>query len=191
MEYLRGKNLGELLLKCGGQMRESEAVGYIRKVGEALEEVHRDKILHRDIKPDNIMVTNEGRVVLVDFGIARAFAAGKTKRMTQNLTPEYAPLEQYSAQGKFGPSTDIYALGATLYYLLTGEIPVSAGDRIQGVELQSVRDFNPNISETVAQAIIQAMAIRADERPHNVRAFLRMLKGKTPTHNTKPNLDYS
>lgn len=186
MEYLRGNNLGDLLPKRGGQMGESEAVGYIQQVGEALEEVHRDNILHRDIKPDNIMVTNEDRVVLIDFGISRAFAAGKTKQMTRFYTEGYAPLEQYGLQGKFGAFTDIYALGATLYHLLTGKVPVSATDRIQGVELQPVRDFNPTISTTVAQAIIQAMAIKAEERPQSVQAFLKMLKGKTPTHNIKP-----
>jgi serine/threonine protein kinase len=112
---------------------------------------------------------------LVDFGAARSFMAGKTGRMTVILTPGFAPLEQYAEQAKRGAYTDIYALGATLYYLLTGEVPVSATDRASGVRLRSVREINPMLSERVEKAVMKAMAMRVEERPQSVKEFVRLL----------------
>jgi len=114
MEFLRGRSLAKLVGKRGGALEEEEAVGYILKVCDALKVVHKAGYLHRDIKPQNIIVCEDGRVVLIDFGAARAYMAGKTGRMTVILMPGYAPLEQYVEQAKRGAYTDIYALGATL-----------------------------------------------------------------------------
>jgi serine/threonine protein kinase len=133
------------------------------KVCEALDVVHKAGYLHRDIKPENIIVCGDGRVVLVDFGAARSFMAGKTGRMTVILTPGFAPLEQYAEQAKRGAYTDIYALGATLYYLLTGQVPVSAADRFSGVELRGVREINGRVSRQVEEAVMKAMAMRVEK----------------------------
>jgi serine/threonine protein kinase len=173
MEYLRGKSLAKLVEERGGALSEKEAVGYILKVCEALDVVHKAGYLHRDIKPENIIVCEDGRVVLIDFGAARAYMAGKTGRMTVILTPGYAPLEQYAEQAKRGAYTDIYALGATLYYLLTGQVPVSAADRI----LRGVREINGRVSRQVEEAVMKAMAMRVEERPQSVGEFVRLLKG--------------
>jgi serine/threonine protein kinase len=175
MEYLRGKSLAKLVEERGGALSEKEAVGYILKVCEALDVVHKAGYLHRDIKPENIIVCGDGRVVLIDFGAARAYMAGKTGRMTVILTPGYAPLEQYAEQAKRGAYTDIYALGATLYYLLTGQVPVSAADRFSGVELKSVREINGRVSRQVEEAVMKAMAMRVEERPQSVEEFVRLL----------------
>jgi WD40 repeat protein/predicted Ser/Thr protein kinase len=177
MEYLRGKSLAKLVEERGGALGEKEAVGYILKVCEALDVVHKAGYLHRDIKPDNIIVCGDGRVVLVDFGAARSFMAGKTGRMTVILTPGYAPYEQYATMARFGPTLDIYALGATLYYLLTGEVPISAPDRAIGVELKSVREINGRVSRQVEEAVMKAMAMRVEERPQSVGEFVGLLKG--------------
>jgi WD40 repeat protein len=91
------------------------------------------------------------------------------------LTPGFAPLEQYAEQAKRGAYTDIYALGATLYYLLTGEVPVSATDRASGIRLRSVREINPMVSERVEKAVMKAMAMRVEERPQSVKEFVRLL----------------
>jgi len=175
MEYLRGKSLAKLVEERGGALSEQEAVGYILKVCEALDVVHKAGYLHRDIKPENIIVCGDGRVVLVDFGAARSFMAGKTGRMTVILTPGFAPLEQYAEQAKRGAYTDIYALGATLYYLLTGQVPVSAADRFSGVELKGVREINGRVSRQVEEAVRKAMAMRVDERPQSVEEFVQLL----------------
>jgi WD40 repeat protein/predicted Ser/Thr protein kinase len=177
MEYLSGKSLAKVLGERGGVLGEQEAVGYILKVCEALEVVHRAGYLHRDIKPENIIICDDGRVVLVDFGAAREYVAGKTGRMSVILTPGYAPLEQYAEKARRGAYTDIYALGATLYHLLTGLVPVSAPDRATGVELKSVREVNPGVSEGVSEAVMKAMAMRVEERPQSVDEFVRLLKG--------------
>jgi serine/threonine protein kinase len=175
MEYLRGKSLAKVVEERGGALSEQEAVGYILKVCEALDVVHKAGYLHRDIKPENIIVCGDGRVVLVDFGAARSFMAGRTGRMTVILTPGFAPYEQYATKARFGPTLDIYALGATLYYLLTGRVPVSAPDRVIGVELKSVREINGRVSRQVEEAVMKAMAMRVEERPQSVEEFVKLL----------------
>ncbi|MGV3719417.1 MAG: protein kinase domain-containing protein [Actinomycetota bacterium] len=182
MEYLRGKSLGGLLEERGGPLPESEATGYIRKVADALAVVHGAGLLHRDIKPDNVVVTDTDRTVLLDFGTAREFAAGKTRKMTAMLTPGYAPLEQYSQQARFGTFTDVYALAATLYHLLTGELPVAALDRIQGVDLPTVRQLNPRVSAATEHAVLQGMQMEVAKRPQTIQAFLALLGGPAAGH---------
>jgi WD40 repeat protein len=140
-----------------------------------LDVVHKAGYLHRDIKPENIIVCEDGRVVLIDFGAARAYMAGKTGRMTVILTPGFAPYEQYATMARFGPTLDIYALGATLYYLLTGEVPISAPDRAIGVELRGVREINGRVSRQVEEAVMKAMAMRVEERPQSVEEFVKLL----------------
>ncbi len=179
MELLRGRSLLKLLEETG-PVPEYETVEYATRVGEALEVVHGANLLHRDIKPDNIMLTDDGRVVLIDFGNARTFAAGKTGRMTTMLTPGYAPLEQYGQQVRFGPFTDVYALGATLYHLATGQMPADATDRATGAPLTPPHEVNPHVSVGVSEAIVWAMAIRIDERPQTVGAFVSALRAGLP-----------
>ena len=176
MEALRGKTL-LTLVEERGPLPVSEAVGYIEKVGEALATVHQAKLLHRDIKPDNVIVTDDGRVVLLDFGTAREFATGNTRRMTAMLTPGYAPLEQYGQQARFGVFTDVYALGATFYHLLTGQIPVQATDRMMGVELQPPHRLNRAVPSAVSDAVVWAMQVPVQDRPQTVGEFLRALRG--------------
>jgi serine/threonine protein kinase len=183
MELLRGRTLGQLLEERG-PLPEHEAVGYIRRVGEALEVVHRASLLHRDLKPDNIMLTGDGNVVLIDFGTARTFAAGKTGRMTTMVTPGYAPLEQYGQAVRFGPFTDVYALGATLYHLLTGQMPAPATDRATGVELAAPRSINPAVSPGVDRAVMWSLKMRVDERPQTVRQFVDALESAAPPEPT-------
>jgi serine/threonine protein kinase len=174
MEYLRGTSL-EGLLEERGLLPEREAVGYIVRVGEALQVVHAANLLHRDIKPGNIMLTDDGRIVLIDFGTARTYTAGKTGRMTTMVTPGYAPLEQYGQKVRFGPFTDIYALGATLYHLLTGHMPADATDRVTGVALKAPHEVNPAVDEEVSAAVMWAMEIRVDQRPQTVGVFTAAL----------------
>ena len=175
MEFLEGSTLSKRILEKG-MLDESEAVSIAEKVGGALKVVHDAGIIHRDLKPDNVCLTKDGRVVLIDFGTARAFASGKTVKQTTMLTPGYAPLEQYGQQARFGAYTDIYALAATLYHAVTGQVPPQATDRAAGVELKAPRDLNPKLSRAFSDAIVWAMQVKASERPQNIGAFLDAIK---------------
>ncbi len=179
MEFLEGQSLLQRITEKKS-LNEKEVVDIANKIGDALAAVHAAGLIHRDIKPDNIMLTNDGRVVLIDFGTARSFASNKTVKQTAMLTPGYAPLEQYGQQARFGAYTDIYAIGATLYHALTGELPSPATDLASGVELKAPNTINPNISQGVSNAILWAMKVKADERPQSVKAFLDALEKTAP-----------
>lgn len=169
MEYLHGQTLSQLLQERGGVMPEQEAVEYIFQICDALQVVHQRGYLHRDIKPSNIIVTHEGRAVLIDFGAAREFTAGQTRAYTMMLTPTYAALEQYGATTKLDERTDLYALGATLYHLVTGQPPLPAPDRARGLPLPAPHQIAPEVSEGVSRAIVHAMGLHPEERPASVR----------------------
>lgn len=175
MEYLKGQTLAELLKKTQGKLSEAKALEHITKVGEALEILHQAQFLHRDIKPDNIMLVDDGRVVLIDFGAARDFTTTSTARHTTMLTPGYAPLEQYGRALKYGAFTDIYALASTLYHLLTGQAPVSAIERAAGVELKPVKEIAPHVSLQVSETIAKAMVMDVTARIQSVREFFDLL----------------
>ncbi|WP_147373048.1 protein kinase domain-containing protein, partial [Calidithermus terrae] len=174
MEFLRGQTLGKRI-EQRGKLEPGEAEAVALKLADALEAVHGAGLLHRDIKPDNVFLTDDGRVVLIDFGSARQFALGKTMNHTRLVTPGYAPLEQYGTAGKFGPYTDIYALGATLYHALTGLTPPAATDRIQNN--LAVR-LPPATPDGLEHAVNRALEIRVGARPQTVAEFRALLTGR-------------
>ena len=176
MELLHGKSLAQLITARGGRLEEAEAVGIIELAGAALGFVHDLDLLHRDIKPDNIMVCDDGRVMLIDFGTAREFVGAGAQGHTVVVTPGYAPLEQYAKQARRGPFTDIYGLAATLYHLLTGQMPPAASDRAMGVSVRPVREINPRISAPVARAVETGLQMEVAKRPQSVGEFLGLLR---------------
>jgi transposase-like protein len=176
MEYLKGKTLLEMV-EQSGPLDERTVIQLIEQVADALELVHGANVLHRDIKPENVIVVSENRAVLVDFGTAREFAAGKTRKMTTMLTPGYAPLEQYGQHARFGVFTDVYALGASTYHLLTGQIPIQATDRAAGVELAAPVRLRSTISRHVSDAVMWAMEMRVDSRPQSALDFVQAMRG--------------
>ena len=190
MELLEGKTLAKLLEERGS-LPESEAIAHIEKVADALTTVHAANMIHRDLKPDNIIATDNGRVVLIDFGTARAFASHKTVRQTAMLTPGYAPLEQYGQQARFGVPTDVYALGATLYHCLTGTAPPPATDRVTGVDLMPPDRVNPNVSPAVSRAVMWAMEIKATDRPQSMTEFAEALRGEATPNTTSNAVDFA
>ena len=176
MEYLQGRSLADLLRQRGGKLKESEALHYIQKICRGLEVLHKSQFLHQDIKPDNVMLTKDERVVLIDFGAARDFNPRSSQPFIPMFTPGYAPLEQYGQALKFGTFTDIYALGATLYHLLTGVVPPSAVERAAGIELKPVCQLNRRVSPYVSLAVSRAMAMEVKERTQSVKEFLDLLR---------------
>jgi len=165
MEYVEGNSLMQLVRKHG-TLPQEKVINYTCQLLEALEVVHKTGMLHRDIKPDNILVTPDDKVVLIDFGSAREFAEG-TISHSVILTPGYAPPEQYSSRAHRGPFTDIYSVGATMYFCLTGQKPDSAPDRTQpGMDdsLQLASHFNSSISKELDSIISNALQINAKHR---------------------------
>ena len=178
MEFLRGETLATRLKR--GPLRESETLPLLEHIGGALQTLHDHSLLHRDIKPDNIMLCADDeeksnatkRAVLLDFGAARHFHGTRTQAMTQIVTPGYAPLEQYGTQARFGTYTDLYALGATVYHALTGRAPAAATDRAVGESVVAPENINPHISHRLSEAVMWALQMRVDERPQSVAGWL-------------------
>jgi serine/threonine-protein kinase len=175
MERLSGRTLVDVLRARDAPFSEPEVLDVAARVAAALRPVHAAGVLHRDVNPSNVMLTEHGRVVVIDFGLARDFDPGQTMGMTRMVTPGYAPLEQYRGEGRFGPTTDIYGLAATCYRLATGRVPVAAVERDTGAELPAPHRLNPAISKPVSDAILDGLELEPAHRPQDLDAFLSRL----------------
>jgi eukaryotic-like serine/threonine-protein kinase len=180
MEHIDGDDLAayaENYTAENGYLSETEALRYIDQIGQALECVHERKLLHRDVTPRNILLRRESKeAVLIDFGLAREFQPGKIRSMTAMITEGYAPIEQYERRGDFGYYTDVYALAATLYSLLTNRVPIPANYRAEeDVKLSPPQKFNQQISDKVNAAILKGMELEPLNRPQTVREFRELL----------------
>ncbi len=177
MEFLEGKSLQSLVEK-GGPLGEPAVLEIAQQITSALEIVHDAGLLHRDIKPDNIMMVQRG-AVLIDFGSARLIANTTGAKMSIIITPGYAPLEQYASNARRGPFTDIYAFAGTLVFALTGKEPIPATDRATGASQPSARDLNPKVSKAFSDVLERAMRMRVDERPQSVAELSQLLEAAT------------
>lgn len=182
MDFVDGENLEQKLVRRGGKpLAEQQVLQWITPVCEALHYLHMQQppILHRDVKPANIIVTPADLPVLVDLGIAKVHmpGGGQTATFVRKAGTEgYAPPEQYTAAGKTGPWSDVYGLGATLYELLTGMIPPTAVERIAlDSALVRPRALNPQISPRIEEVILRAMAIRPADRYQTMVECMRAL----------------
>jgi len=176
MDYIEGSSL-QKFINQNKQLTEENALRIIDEVGNALECVHKHNFLHLDIKPDNIMMRPDGHIVLIDFGISKHYdnEDGLNKSTLMGCTPGFAPLEQMNANvSSFTPATDVYALGATLYAMLTGSTPPYATELLNETASLSLPD---EISQNTRYAIKSAMQSRVKDRPQSVREFLHILKG--------------
>ena len=174
MEYIDGGSLSDKV-KATGPMREVQALGYVRQIADALEYIHNRKILHLDVKPANILLRNDREIVLIDFGVSKHYdeAGGQTSSTPVGISKGYAPIEQYRGDGvsRFSPSTDIYSLGATFYFLLTGKCPPEATEVYDdGLPLLPL-----SVSDLAMKAIEQAMQPRQKDRPQSIGAFRKLL----------------
>ena len=172
MDYVEGEDLGERLSRAGGPLPADLVLPWISQVCEALAYLHsrQPPVIHRDIKPANIKITPDpeqpaGRAMLVDFGIAKVYdPALRTTLGARAVTPGYSPNEQYLSQGRTDARTDIYALGATLYTLLTGQTPPEAPERNMGLALVAPRALNPSVTPQVETAVLKALEMLPEHR---------------------------
>ena len=179
MELLEGMSLSDYLKQSGGQLESGFAVEIALEIADALKSLHEHKIIHRDVAPDNIFICSghELRIKLMDFG------AAKLENNTDNvidliLKPGYSPPEQYDKTGVIGSWTDIYALGATLYMILTGEKPDESTNRKTQDTMKAPSELNPEISENLNNTILKAMALERHMRFHNMEELIAAIKGE-------------
>ena len=178
MEYAEGKTLSELL-KEKRKLSEGELWAILEPLLQGLKVVHRNKYLHRDIKPGNIIIRDDGSPVLIDFGSARQALGVKSRSITAIVSPGYAPLEQYSVRGNQGPWTDIYALGAVAYKCLTGKVPPDATVRVKDDPYIPVFEASEAAKPShFLKAIDMALAPDPDDRPKDITDWLALLGGR-------------
>lgn len=178
MEYIPGDNLKDII-KRDAPMAVERALDITRQIGEALHHAHQRNIIHRDIKPHNILVTPEGQIKVTDFGIARAISASSFTQTGMVVgSVQYSSPEQVKG-GVVGPQSDLYSLGCVLYELLTGTIPYQgdtsisiAMQHLQG-DLVPIRELRPDIPAVVAKIVEQAMAKELTERYASALAILK------------------
>ncbi len=190
MEYVPGENMQEALAS-NGALPIAEGLTCMDQVMQAVAYMHRQRdpetghlraVIHRDIKPANIKRTPEGRYVLVDFGIAKVQSqtAAATAVSARALTPGYAPIEQY--HGGTDERSDVYALGATLYALVTGKAPPSATNMASGAPLPPPRSYNSKIPANVSKVIERAMRLNMSERyPQVTEMYAALFNRPMPT----------
>lgn len=195
MDYVEGEDLREVQQQQGGPLPEALALSWIEQVMSALEHMHNwidpatrrpSPIIHRDIKPGNIKRTPNGRIVLVDFGLAKYEANDEaTVAGARAFTSGYSPIEQYT--GGTNVRSDIYALGATLYTLLTNQRPPDAMALASGAHLVPPRQLNAQISRTTERVILHAMQVQADGRYQSITAMRdALLNRRAPTSRSTP-----
>ncbi|KPL66946.1 hypothetical protein SZ64_01855 [Erythrobacter sp. SG61-1L] len=174
MDFEDGVSLSKLL-KQGTQFNEQSLTALIRPIAEGLERAHRVGVLHRDIKPPNILVNDDGRPVLIDFGSARFESGEATSTKVTFHTPPYAAIEQYVKTYDQGPWTDIYALGVVLYECITGEKPPEVLERMHGGLGKPLVEGNwPGYSKGFLRAVDAAMTIKPSERPQSISQWLEL-----------------
>ncbi|MDR0995110.1 MAG: protein kinase [Tannerella sp.] len=177
MEYIEGNSL-KYLLERDGRFPETRALKYIRQVGEALQFVHEKNILHLDVKPGNILIDRKDNARLIDFGVSKRYDTANRETSTTMLTLSkgFASIEQYDNEGTFtfSPCPDVYSLGATLYNLLTGQIPTESILRATR-PMARPSEINPLISAKTEAAILKAMQINPADRFQSVKELLLAL----------------
>ena len=177
MEYLDGATVKEVLRKRK-HISVEQARAIALSVLRGLKEVHKEGIIHRDIAPDNIFITRTGKVKILDFGAARYATAVQSKSLSVILKPGFAPEEQYRSRGEQGPWTDVYALGATLYCMITGRRPEESIQRLAQDHVKPPSAIGIAIDPNIENAIMNSLNVRKEYRIQDAESFYRALCGR-------------
>lgn len=173
-DRIDGAKTLDVLLREEGPLDPTGTLDLAYQLMETLEAVHEKRLLHRDVKPSNVLVGPDGRAFLIDFGAARAWTADACDAHTVAFTPGFAPPEQYATVARRGPATDVYGLCATLYATLTGRAPEDATARAGGAELTPLLTLRPDLDQGIAEAIESGLALRAGDRPASMTELRRL-----------------
>ncbi|MDE5663995.1 MAG: serine/threonine protein kinase [Muribaculaceae bacterium] len=181
MEYVEGESLSSKI-KCEGAMSEANAINMLMKIASAISHIHGLSMTHLDIKPANIMIrAKDGDPILIDFGLSKQYdsAGGQTSTTPVGISHGYAPIEQYIPGGvsSFSPQTDIYALGATLFAMLTGKTPPHYGEILEN----GIPEYPSSVSDITKEAVEHALETKKQKRPQSVEEFLKHFEGFTPS----------
>jgi hypothetical protein len=186
MDYVEGEDLKQVMAHHGA-LSEAQALDWIGQVLDALQYLHSQGIIHRDVKPANVKITPAGQVYLVDFGLAKVYdPAQRTTLGARGVTPGYAPPEQYG-MGRTDTRADVYSAGATLYALLTGQVPADALERLTGqARLVPPRQLNASLSPEAEAGILRAMQPRPDDRFQTAAEFHAALAAASAAASASP-----
>ncbi len=179
MEYVEGETLRERLARAGGKMTAEQVLEMMKPLIRSLSKIHKAGIIHRDISPDNIMITEEDNVKLLDFGAARDFSESGNRSLSVLLKPGYAPEEQYRSRGVQGPWTDVYALCATIYKAITGVTPDESIERARQDEVRPPSRLGVNLSPRQEYALMKGMAVLQKDRYQSVEELSEALLAKS------------
>lgn len=171
MDYVEGISFDEYIKRSGGKVTCEVAEGVLVRIMDALAMVHSKGIVHRDVTPDNIYITNDGKVKLLDFGAARYSLGDKSRSLDVVLKHGFAPKEQYTRHGRQGPFTDVYSVGASFYFALTGRRPPDSIDRLEEDDLVPPSNLGVQISKEKEYAILKAMAVQPGDRYQTMTEF--------------------
>lgn len=175
MEFEDGRNVAELLREPGRRLPPDE----VRRLAEGLllglDAVHAQGFLHRDIKPSNVIIRRDGVPILIDFGAARQAMGNRTRTMTSVLTPQYAPIEQYTVGGNQGPWSDIYSAAAVLHHAIAGQPPPEAAGRIGTDSYRALVGTQADrFDRAFLEAVDRGLAFAPEERPQSIDEWSRM-----------------
>lgn len=179
MSYVEGENFRSFLGRRGGKIPFDLALSIMIPILDALREVHAVGLLHRDVSPDNIYLTTQGQVILLDFGAARYFSGEAGHSLSLILKSGYAPLEQYQSQGNQGVWTDEYAVAATIYRAITGINPPEATDRLHKDPLEPPSRLGVDLPPLAEEALLRALSVKVEDRFPSIQEFQQALSGQS------------